>query len=93
MTDKILEITEKIYNEGVIKAKEDAEQIIAEAKSKAHEIIEAAKKKKKSEIIKKKKKKTEQKKRNLKLLKRRRNKLKKIKRIQTPKFNLQLYSL
>lgn len=45
MTDKILEITEKIYNEGVIKAKEDAEQIIAEAKSKAHEIIEAAKKK------------------------------------------------
>ena len=63
MTDKILEITEKIYNEGVIKAKEDAEQIIAEAKSKAHEIIEAAKKKE-SEIIEKAKKQAEENKKN-----------------------------
>ena len=42
MTDKILEITEKIYNDGVIKAKEDAEQLIAEAKNKANQIIESA---------------------------------------------------
>ncbi len=44
MTNKILELTEKIYNEGVVKAKEDADQIIAEAKEKAHEIIKSAKK-------------------------------------------------
>ncbi|NQU51772.1 MAG: V-type ATP synthase subunit E [Bacteroidetes bacterium] len=45
MTNKILELTEKIYNEGVVKAKEDADQIIAEAKEKANEIIKSATKK------------------------------------------------
>ncbi len=44
MTNKIIEITEKIYNEGVVKAKLEADKIIAEAKSKADEIIESAKK-------------------------------------------------
>lgn len=44
MTNKILEITEKIYNEGVVKAKTDAGQIIAEAKEKASEILKDAKK-------------------------------------------------
>ncbi len=44
MTNKILEITEKIYNEGVVKAKLEADKIIAEAKNKAGEIIESAKK-------------------------------------------------
>lgn len=52
MTDKIKEITEKIYNEGIIKAKEDADQIIAEAKNKAGEIISLAKKEQ-EELIKK----------------------------------------
>ncbi len=42
MTDKIQEITQKIYNEGVIKAKQDADQIIAEARKKAEEIIHSA---------------------------------------------------
>lgn len=42
MADKIQEITEKIYNEGVIKAKSDAEQIINEAKKEASEIIKKA---------------------------------------------------
>jgi V/A-type H+-transporting ATPase subunit E len=44
MVDKIKEITQKIYNEGVIKAKEDADLIISEAKTKAEEIILSAKK-------------------------------------------------
>ncbi len=44
MTDKILELTEKIYNDGVVKAKTDAENIIAEAKEKASEILKSAKK-------------------------------------------------
>ncbi len=44
MTNKILEITEKIYNEGVVKAKVEADKIIADAKQKAGEIIESAKK-------------------------------------------------
>ena len=44
MTNKIIEITEKIYNEGVVKAKLEADKIIAEAKNKADEIIESAKK-------------------------------------------------
>ena len=44
MTNKILEITEKIYTEGVVKAKLEADKIIAEAKNKADEIIESAKK-------------------------------------------------
>ncbi len=39
MTDKIAEITEKIYNEGIVKAREDAEQILENAKNEAKEII------------------------------------------------------
>lgn len=52
MTDKIQEITEKIYNEGVAKAKEDARIIISEARLKAEEIVNEAKKEK-AEIIRK----------------------------------------
>lgn len=44
MTNKILELTEKIYNEGVVKAKEQADQIIADAKKEADKIIKSAKK-------------------------------------------------
>lgn len=43
MTDKIQEITEKIYNDGVIKAKNDSDQIISDAKARADEIINSAK--------------------------------------------------
>ena len=43
MTKKILELTEKIYNEGVVKAKEEAEQIISKAKKEANKIITEAK--------------------------------------------------
>lgn len=43
MNDKIQEITEKIYNEGVIKAKSDAENLINVAKKEAAEIIKKAK--------------------------------------------------
>lgn len=39
MTDKITEITEKIYNEGIVKAREDAEQILENAKKEAEKII------------------------------------------------------
>lgn len=42
MTNKIEEITKKIYNDGVVKAKEDAQKIEADAKQKAEEIIAAA---------------------------------------------------
>ncbi len=52
MTDKIEEITRKIYNEGVIKAKEDAKIIISEARAKADEIVNEAKKQE-AEIIRK----------------------------------------
>ncbi len=44
MTNKILELTEKIYNEGVVKAKVEADKIIADAIIEAGEIIESAKK-------------------------------------------------
>ena len=44
MTNKVQELTEKIYNEGVIRAKNDAETIIAEAKKEAGKIIQAAQK-------------------------------------------------
>lgn len=47
MTNKILELTEKIYNEGVDKAKKEAELIIANAKKEADSIINAAKSKEK----------------------------------------------
>ncbi len=50
MTKKILELTEKIYNEGVEKAKKEAEQIIAKAKKEADSIINAAKNKEKDSI-------------------------------------------
>ena len=50
MTNKIQELTEKIYNEGVVKAKSDAEQIVAEAKNEAAEIIKTAKRQR-AEII------------------------------------------
>jgi V/A-type H+-transporting ATPase subunit E len=43
MTKKILELTKKIYNEGVEKAKKEAEQIIAKAKKEADNITNAAK--------------------------------------------------
>ncbi len=43
MTDKIAEITEKIYNEGIVKAKEDAGKILENAKKEAQEIILKAK--------------------------------------------------
>ncbi|WP_340113939.1 hypothetical protein [Maribellus mangrovi] len=43
MTDRIEEITQKIYNEGITKAKGDAEQLISEAKEKAEAIIRTAK--------------------------------------------------
>lgn len=43
MTDRIEEITQKIYNEGIIKAKDDADQLIAEAKEKADALIRSAK--------------------------------------------------
>lgn len=51
MTDKILELTEKIYNEGVVKAKIEADKIIADAKKEASKIIESARQKE-LEIIK-----------------------------------------
>ena len=44
MTNKVQELTEKIYNEGVNKAKADAEKIIAEAKKEAGAIIQSAQK-------------------------------------------------
>ncbi|WP_319503236.1 V-type ATP synthase subunit E [uncultured Draconibacterium sp.] len=59
MTDRIEEITQKIYNEGIIKAKEDADQLIAEAKEKANDIIQSAKKTH-EEIIRKAQKKAEE---------------------------------
>jgi len=43
MTKKILELTEKIYNEGVEKAKKEAELIIVNAKKEADNIIATAK--------------------------------------------------
>ncbi|MCK4664522.1 MAG: V-type ATP synthase subunit E [Bacteroidales bacterium] len=55
MTTKILELTEKIYKEGVEKAKKEAEQIIANSKKEADDIINAAKNKEKDIIEKAKK--------------------------------------
>ncbi len=43
MTKKILELTEKIYNEGIEKAKKEGELIIANAKKQADSIITTAK--------------------------------------------------
>lgn len=50
MTKKILELTEKIYNEGIEKAKDEGKLIIAKAKKEADTIIASAKNKEK-EII------------------------------------------
>ncbi|MCK5466511.1 DivIVA domain-containing protein [Candidatus Parcubacteria bacterium] len=47
MTKKILELTEKIYYEGVVKAKKEAELILSNAKKEADNIIDAAKNKEK----------------------------------------------
>ena len=47
MTNKILELTEKIYKEGVEKAKKEAELILSNAKKEADKIVEAAKNKEK----------------------------------------------
>lgn len=44
MTSRLEEITQKIYNDGVVKAQSDADQIIADAKNRADKIIKAAKK-------------------------------------------------
>lgn len=44
MSTKIQELTKKIYNEGIAKAKNEAADIIAEAQKKADDIIDAAKK-------------------------------------------------
>lgn len=46
MTNSIRELTEKIYNEGVVKANREAELILAEAKKEAGEIINSAKQEK-----------------------------------------------
>lgn len=52
MTDRIEEITQKIYNEGVEKAKEDARRIISDARLKAEEIVSEAKKQEADIILK-----------------------------------------
>ena len=44
MTNKVQELTEKIYNEGIKKANTDAEKIIAEAKTEAAKIVQDAQK-------------------------------------------------
>lgn len=59
MTDRIEEITQKIYDEGITKAKSDAEKLIAEAKEKADSIIRSAKNTQ-EEIIRKAQKKAEE---------------------------------
>ncbi len=50
MTSKVLELTEKIYKEGVVKAINEAERIISDAEIKASEIVNKANNKEK-EII------------------------------------------
>lgn len=44
MTNSIQELTEKIYNEGVVKAKTEAEKILSEARKEAEKMTEAAQK-------------------------------------------------
>ncbi len=51
MEDKIKELTDKIYNEGVVKAREEAEKIISEATMKADDIISDAQKQAESIIM------------------------------------------
>jgi len=55
MTSKINELTEKIYKEGVDKAKAEAEEILAEARTEADKLLKSAKDEK-EEILKKAKK-------------------------------------
>jgi V/A-type H+-transporting ATPase subunit E len=43
MTNRVLELTEKIYKEGIEKANEEARQIIAKAREESEKIIAAAK--------------------------------------------------
>ncbi|TVR42043.1 MAG: V-type ATP synthase subunit E [Bacteroidia bacterium] len=50
MQKKLQELTEKIYQEGVDKARKEAEQIVSEAEKKAEEMIEKAEKEAKSTI-------------------------------------------
>jgi len=52
MDNKLQELTDKLYKEGLSKGKEEGEAILAKAQSKAAEIVEAAQKKA-EEIIKK----------------------------------------
>ena len=52
MDNKLQELTDKLYKEGLSKGKEEGEAILAKAQSKAAEILEAAQKKA-EEIIKK----------------------------------------
>lgn len=52
MTNKILELTEKIFDEGIVKAKVEANHIITNAKEEAAAIINTAKKQE-SEILEK----------------------------------------
>lgn len=52
MDNKLQELTDKLYKEGLSKGKEEGEAILAKAQSKAAEILEAAQKKA-AEIIKK----------------------------------------
>jgi V/A-type H+-transporting ATPase subunit E len=42
MADSIRELTEKIYNEGVVKAQAEAELILAQAKNEAEDLVRAA---------------------------------------------------
>ena len=42
MTTRIAELTEKIYNEGISKAREDGELIISDARKQAEEIIQSS---------------------------------------------------
>ena len=51
MDNKLQELTDKLYKEGLSKGKEEGEAILAKAQSKAAEIVEAAQKKA-EEIIK-----------------------------------------
>ena len=43
MQSKLQELTDKIYNEGVVKAQKEADSIIEKANSEAEAILEAAK--------------------------------------------------
>lgn len=43
MADKLQELTDKLYNEGLSKGKQEGERILADAKQKANSIIEEAK--------------------------------------------------